>query len=306
MTTAERKRDLVIAIATAIADNLKKTIAVTDDTARGYQAILVNCTYNDSVTYPNQVSDPCIQCIKNANVTQDQIDNYDKYLQSCNRSCNDQFLGDFNKFTKIQSTTCADVCVCNIDVSQSMYVLFKPTAVIQPSADDVTDMVNQVLQILSAKYGENTPSTGTIASIVKQVYTGNLCTDTKCNGTDCDTATCTGAGTTSNNLFQAISQAMDASQVIILNGTENVTNVNMTMMVSCVMQAVMGSDLNLLEQAVQQSIDNIKNEVLKTTQQTSQQIWTQFKNQWIALIVVAALSLVLWMVTLVYKRIKKL
>jgi hypothetical protein len=308
MTTAERKRDLVIAIATAIADNLKKTIAVTDDVASAYQEQIVNCTYNGTESYPTQDSDPCIQCIENAKVTQVQIDNYHKYLQSCNLNniCDDTFLGDFNKFTKVRSTVCADVCVCNIDVSQSMYVLYKPTAVIQPSAEDVTDMANEVLQILSIKYGENTPDAETIASIVRQVYTGNFCTDTNCSGSACSTATCTDSGTTSDDLFQAISQAMDASQIIIVQGVANVTNVKMTMMVSCVMQAVMGTDVNLLQQAVQQSIDNIKAAVTKTTQQTSQQIWTQFKNQWIALIVVAALSLVLWMVTLVYKRIKKL
>lgn len=286
MTTADRTLALAKAIATAIVDNMKKTLIQVNVTNEAGEFLSIECDYQWGPNY-------CQQCLL-LYTDQATLDTYrEKY---------DADQGTFDKVTKLQATVCQDVCTCEIDVAQSLYVSATPPAITPPSTDDIDDMVNQILTILNDQ--QPVPSKSSIQDIINNMY--SACPVTGTSGSDTGSGTCTTSDKSAISVFSAINQALLVSQVVSINGVGNVKNVKMSTLVTCVMQAIIGSSIDLLQQAINDSVESLKEQVTTATQQTIKEIWIYFRNQWIALFVVAGLSVVLWMITLIVKSVKHL
>ena len=267
MSTAERTRDLIEAVARAFVASTKgQTIAKENTKEILYQVLSLTCGAVGSKK--------CETCL--LNFFDAESIKGDKYWQ------NEPIID------KVCKTTCAGVCYCAVDVSQNMFVNFSAKSLIVPPDDEaVTVITKTVAEKLSAKYGPGfQPTREQIIKILTGIDDEKKVPDPQ------------------KDLTQIINQFVVAIQIVEIEGPAIVRNVNMEMLIDVVMNAIAENSIKTLQESVSDGIDEIKKNVQAAVSLSLQRILEQFKYEWIGLGCALVLSTLLLMGTYVYKAIK--
>jgi hypothetical protein len=279
MSTAERTRDLIKGIASSYVKNVKIQ-AETNTLQRIEQLMNLTC---------GGEKNSCKQCLLNF-FTLDQItgNNYTK---------NEDLID------KVRTTTCAGVCFCELEATQNMSVTFMANAQIKnPTNDELDKIVAEVNTTLKKKYGDKfQPTRQDIVDIIEGKDT------TTSGGTTTTSEATLGTREKANvSLSSVINQSVNASQVITAAGNMQLKNIHMELLLSSVMNAVAENSMSIVNKTVQDSVDQIKRDVEASVKTQMQQVFEEFKNQFLTLLGILGLSFVILIGSYLFRAFRKL
>jgi hypothetical protein len=289
MSTADRTRDLIYAIATAYVDQVK---GQKNEAINQYQIMMQVM----NLSCGEVGGDSCEKCLLNFFTPEAIV--YPLYFD------NEEVI------SQVIKGACAGVCFCDVDVAQDMTVnLLANAKIIPPNEEEITIIVERVQAELMEKYGPTfAPTREQIIAIIEGEDSDGTSTDSDGTPTVSDETSTDSGGTSTGSdqrdLNTIINQSIVAIQIIDLTGNMKVRNVNMKMLIDLVMNAIAKNSINIVRASVQDSVDSIKTEVKTQVNKGIKGILATFKYYWIGLGTMLALSLLLLIGTYIYKAFR--
>lgn len=292
MSVAERRYDLIFAIASAYVNIVKFSTNADINTVKIMQQIIkITCTVGDS----------CSECV-NTFLTQDEINDVDKRKSVTN-----------------PNGICGPLCSCStVNIFQDMTVNFSANADInQPTNDELDKIVQDVIDKLNKKYDATfVPTPDDIISILNgkddvdsnststlQDEDGNNIELEEDKGNEGDKEETT---TTTTSLNTVVNQALTSLQIINLEGSGiKIKNIEMITIINTLMNAIAKNSIDIVNKSVYDSVQEVQRKVQEQTQNTFKRTWNEFKNYFIILFIATGISFIIMIFTYIYQAATK-